>query len=465
MVLAGVGCKRKNPAVCCTSPADCDSIGIRETESLCDPGFVCIDHECTTAPDAPPAPPCETADDCSSTAPYCSLDKTCVECLTDEHCADATPVCDRTMHECRGCERDDECASGVCNLSSGSCVAEASVLYAAPSGSGATTCTRTEPCSITRAIELADPARYVVKMLPGTYTANLMIDGKRVDVHGHGATLNAAAGANLIEVYNGAHLRMSGVALVNINTPNNGAGVYCRRSGGTTPTIELEQVSIDAAEQTLFAYPCTVTMSRSQLRTRLTSRNIVLVLPTSSVTIDRSVLDGGRGVQAEGTDSVVRITNSILKNQTGDIGAFAGTNTFDAGAGAVTVSFSTVINAEVKCGSGVPRCAGGTAAGSCIENTIIYNALPNAPTDTVQPGGCTASYSLIYPQSSPVPGNENKFGVNPQFADFAAGDYHLTSTSSAIDAADPGANNMVDFDGTSRPQGTRSDIGAFEYKP
>jgi hypothetical protein len=55
--------------------------------------------------------------------------------------------------------------------------------------------------------------------------------------------------------------------------------------------------------------------------------------------------------------------------------------------------------------------------------------------------------------------------IAPGFVNPSAGDFHLMSTSPAIDAADPAATISADYDGTPRPQGARRDIGAFEYKP
>ncbi len=58
----------------------------------------------------------------------------------------------------------------------------------------------------------------------------------------------------------------------------------------------------------------------------------------------------------------------------------------------------------------------------------------------------------------------NLLNTNPQFVNPGSKDYHLKSTSSAIDA---GVNlgNLVpnDFDGIPRPQGAGYDIGAYEY--
>src|SRR3569832_1447617 len=88
-------CSRPNPVVCCTSPADCNSLGVSDTTRPCSDGFSCIDHECTTAPLPDAAkPPCTLDTDCPSTSPKCSSTNTCVECLSSMDCSGNTPVCD-----------------------------------------------------------------------------------------------------------------------------------------------------------------------------------------------------------------------------------------------------------------------------------------------------------------------------------------------------------------------------------
>jgi len=338
------------------------------------------------------------------------------------------------------------------------------ILYASPAGGDATLCLKTQPCTIARAVALADATRSVIKMFPGAYVASITIGGKTVSIHGGGATLTAAAGQRTIEIDVGGHLQLMGLTVVN-NNASQGIGISCQPGGTTPPIVELDQVTIDTAQTAVIAYPCTMTISRSSLHTRSSGQRIVYVLPTSTVTIDRSILDGGDGIQAEGPDSVARITNSVIKNQTGPDGAFLGSNLFGTGAGAVSVSFSTVIDSQVKCVAGTPRCAGGTSTGACIDNSIVYNTAGGAPADTVQGSACVTNYSLVYPQSTALTGSNNKLGVSPALKDAANSDYHLSSASAAIDAADPAATDMIDLDGVQRPQGPRSDLGAFEFTP
>ena len=56
---------------------------------------------------------------------------------------------------------------------------------------------------------------------------------------------------------------------------------------------------------------------------------------------------------------------------------------------------------------------------------------------------------------------ENSIQANPEFANRVVGDFHLLSTSPAIDKGDM-VNISTDFDGNARPQGAGYDIGAFE---
>jgi len=69
-----------------------------------------------------------------------------------------------------------------------------------------------------------------------------------------------------------------------------------------------------------------------------------------------------------------------------------------------------------------------------------------------------------YNTCQPAP-NHELWKVDPQFVNPESGDYHLTSTSPAIDAGyNLGTSVPNDYDGISRPQGAGYDIGAFEFQ-
>jgi hypothetical protein len=120
--------------------------------------------------------------------------------------------------------------------------------------------------------------------------------------------------------------------------------------------------------------------------------------------------------------------------------------------GPSTVSFSTIV--------------GRLPCGLAAANNIIVNSA-GAQVDSVDTSGasCGHAYSLITPQANAPTGPGNLLNMNPLFVDGTVDDYHLRFDSPAIDAADPVAIDTVDYDGVTRPQGPRRDIGAFEYKP
>src|SRR5262249_32026568 len=151
------------PGVCCVSPDDCNSIGANETERPCSMGLACIDHQCEVPP-----PGCHFDSDCSGATPHCASDGTCVGCIDSTQCSADAPTCDATSHLCRACESDDECESSVCDQKAGTCVSEAAVLYASPSGGDTAPCTKTTPCSIAQAFAVADQAHQTIKLMPGS---------------------------------------------------------------------------------------------------------------------------------------------------------------------------------------------------------------------------------------------------------------------------------------------------------
>src|SRR5207248_2975474 len=96
------------------------------------------------------------------------------------------------------------------------------------------------------------------------------------------------------------------------------------------------------------------------------------------------------------------------------------------------------------------------------SNNVYY---ATTGTNVVSGTACNHTYSIMKPQMTAPPGDmTNKLGVDPAFANPAIGDFHLLTTSPAIDAAANTATDPIDFDGVSRPQGARRDMGAYEFK-
>jgi hypothetical protein len=86
--------------------------------------------------------------------------------------------------------------------------------------------------------------------------------------------------------------------------------------------------------------------------------------------------------------------------------------------------------------------------GLIVDNNLFYRS------DGYYPSGYFHNYPI---------GPNDIVGINPRFVDFSGRDYHLQSTSPAIDAgANVGINN--DYDGHSRPHSAGYDIGADEVE-
>jgi parallel beta-helix repeat protein len=90
----------------------------------------------------------------------------------------------------------------------------------------------------------------------------------------------------------------------------------------------------------------------------------------------------------------------------------------------------------------------GSVSSTDVKNNIAYANSVNGVQDFGASGTTVAT---------------NLFGVDAQFANLSAADFHLKVGSPAIDAGTGLAEVVVDMGGTPRPQGVRQDIGAYEY--
>lgn len=80
-----------------------------------------------------------------------------------------------------------------------------------------------------------------------------------------------------------------------------------------------------------------------------------------------------------------------------------------------------------------------------IQNNIVYNSISNIDDSGT---GTVISFNLT---------------TDPSFVNAGAADFHLQSSSNAINAGTTIATVTVDFDSIARPQGAAYDIGAYEF--
>jgi len=373
-------------------------------------------------------------------------------CCSSTDCSGATPTCDTTTHACRACTGDGDCASTVCDLETGACLAADNVVYAAPAGSETAACTQQAPCTIARAFEIAATPRDTIKLEPGAYTSSIVVTTPKLTIHGFGATWTAPAGGRSLKLDNrqGApehHLRIEGVSFVE---QTSGAPISCTSFPAVPATLELDRVSIDVPDAALDLLGCTGSITRSAIRDRGTDTTMshAVIFTAAPLTIDRTRIEGSYGITAYAPGVV--ITNSVIAaSGTALLASTLG----ESGAGTFQVSFSTILTSHLACSR------------LQLDNSIVVNPRSDAPADTIDGAACTVKYTTVFPQTAAVPGDNNKVGVDPMLKDPAAGDYHLKTGSPAIDAADPAATLAIDFEGTSRPQGAHSDMGAFERAP
>jgi hypothetical protein len=106
--------------------------------------------------------------------------------------------------------------------------------------------------------------------------------------------------------------------------------------------------------------------------------------------------------------------------------------------------------------------SGAYCQGSEVRNNIFYNT--NTSYWWADTATASGDYNLIMGASAPtVRGPHDLLGQDPRFVDSLANDFRLQSSSPARDAGDSLLEVREDILGTSRPQGPRWDIGAYEY--
>lgn len=435
---AAAACKEEPvPGVCCTTDADCARLGGISPRG-CPDGFACRDLRCEAAD-------CASAADCTADRPACDPDRaTCAGCTASADCAgyaDA-PVCDPATGGCRACALDAECASEVCDVDTGRCADERDVIYASPAGSDTAGCTHAQPCSVARALVVAaaDPSPSLVRLLPGTYGAPVTVTSGVVEIVGAGVTLMAQYA---LESRESAVVEARGLEIV-------GSAVSMSTSS-LFPSLTLRDSVVRVGA--VYAVHGILRMVRSS--TAQVSVQDDGTFEADRVRFGRNV--PGNDVRAQGRRMRVRITNSIFDRTPLMI------SNFDTAPerSEFQVSFSTFVFDTIVQECKNPNSYSRTAV---FDNNIFFSS--SAQVQRVIDGNaCALVGNLTYPQV-PALGGTN-LDRDPRFVSLEAKDYRLQPGSPAVDAAVPSSDPGLDHDfaGTSRPQGVRKDIGAFELAP
>jgi Right handed beta helix region len=393
---------------------------------------------------APPrdAGSCTGDQDCAAPTAVCDLagTMTCVQCTPAEAtaCSGATPAC--IGNTCQKCTAHTQCAvSNVC-LPDGTCADAAQVAYVQAGGTGSLPCTKAAPCgTLDDGVRANKPT---VKVAAGTLADNKVttIDGKALTIVADpGAKLSRGNSGIILEVRNdGADVAVydleitagAGAANAAISVPNGGA-----------PKLSLTRVAVDGNQGTGIS------------------------VAAGKLTIARSTISGNTGGGLSISSAQFDITNTFIVSNGGGLATFGGVaigSIAVSASGQHRLAFNTVtanlgpatVNTGITCSS--------VLSPLVFSNNIVYGNIVSG--GGAQIGGsanCTATYSDIGPDGLAGVGNIN---ADPLFVNVAQANFHIQATSPARDAADPAATLAVDFDGDMRPQGTRSDMGADEWK-
>ncbi len=451
LAMAVAGCSIKNPDFCCSSPDSCAQAGVGQVTTCADPAQpICDDDglfgparacvpdpgitactgpdDCATlerpvcdADDSGTCIGCRTGDDCVrfATTPLCDEGSgECVACRTSADCSGANPVCG-TDHSCQPCAADGECAAGLCTTA-GSCPAADAIIHVdRAAAAGNAMCSAAAPCrTIAGGLAVLSATRRYLKMAPGTYAEQVILDGRTVEVYAAGVELASSLNP-VVELRNNASLTVAGLRI----RGGMGRGLRCNDSVATLRDGGLEDnigVAVEGSD-------CDLTLERMRVM-----RNVGGGL---------FLFGGGR----------ITIRNSFIgKNGAinSSVGGASIQQPFD-----LTLEFTTF--AENTAPAGV---AAGLICQASSSVTVASNIIVGPGATQVAADSCAPRYTL---SNQMIAGATNLRGM-PTFVNQAGGDYHLAPGSMGIDQADPAATLATDFDRESRPNGARADIGADE---
>ena len=312
--------------------------------------------------------------------------------------------------------------------------------------------TRTAPCTLLRAFAVIDVNRPNLKLAAGehihpNYPNTSFSFNRNLPVNFYGPARIVGS----LDISYSSHV----TRMRDLEVEAGGVTLSYYGTNNPRPTLDIDRLVVTGGGISASGASMNVRNSRV---TAASGGSCVGGTSGSTMTLANLDLEGGLFGVIIGQETAMTLTNSVLKNHSMKAINFVGTDATSFPPLASSVSFTTFYNTKLPCPTG--------AVIISSSNNIFLNQAAGAPADTVSGVSCRHYYSLISPQTTTPPGGPNNIlGMDPKFVNAAGGDFHLMVGSPAIDAADPGATQTLDFDGVVRPQGGGRDMGAFEYKP
>jgi hypothetical protein len=316
-----------------------------------------------------------------------------------------------------GCVTQAECPTSVC-LPDGSCAADDDVAWLDGTGTSNMACTMAQPC--TRVADALATNRPYWRVR-GTITQLSQIT--------RDVTIFTEPGGT----FSGGGILYVSAALTAYDLTLDTTCVQIMASGSAT----LERVTVEACSGYGISAVGALTLDRSTIRG---NRNGGVILPASGI--------GGNVAQFTITNNFIVGNNPTLVSNYGGVAINA--TSIAAGSRLELNTIAENVAKSSTAGSGGVTCdfASFTASGNLIVHNIAGSeTAANANTS----GQCVHAASIIQTTTA---------GIG--FVDPAAGNYHLTAGSPAIDYASLTSTVTDDVDGESRPNGAGYDVGADE---
>lgn len=380
-----------------------------------------------------------------------------MSCLDATSCPSDRHVCDTTAHSCRGCIRDEECAGGICREVDGVCVADADVVFVSADGWTSGSCTRQAACAFLYGLSVATFTRPHMKIVAGpivlsspvTIRLNLYLEGEQTVISGP---------EGMFDLFQGVKVTLSHVRLQPASGSVAAVGAVqslrlydVQTNGGISVTSGVLDVDLS----TFVGGPGIQCMSGTVTLQRSLFDNSPVQGMTCQLVVRRTHLDMSRDAGFVANGGTVIFENNLLTQSKGIADSMA----LVAVASSSVVRFNTFVNTDPEPSDGVALYCDSSMAVS--SNIFAYQSMHPVSRD------CNARYSIYDQVTLPAiaVGVENKVADSAAlFVDRAAKNYHLSGTSPARGAGEPGLGISEDADGFPRPApaGSHPDIGAFE---